>query len=286
MNMLVDSRLALSVRLVVECLQVANGGGKLSSWNSDGNVIQASLSDEVTKDKINIVGVAIEPEKKCLVSLFRDSSNTSLGQAIFFYEESLGLKQDLELPVEYEDYIKDIKDEINPVLERIADKLGLKVPANFKLEEKNERDHEPLPQSKILVPEVPSESSNRRRPADMPGFEDEYQIHEFDNRIQPGLRGLERGYGDSDLYPTGEKYPNLADPTSTMRLLPSMPGQGGMTFDPLQEQAKRRQEEEGRLHGPGWIPGAKFDDPYGHPGSGGSNFPGSAGMGFGGGGFI
>lgn len=285
MKMLVDSRLALSVRLVVECLQVANGGGKLSSWTPDGNVIQASLSDEVTKDRINIVGVAIEPEKKCLVSLFRDTSNTSLGQAIFLYEESLGLKQDLKLPVEYEHYIKDSKDEIDSVLERIADKLGLKVPASLKYEGKIERDHE-RPQSKITVPEVASETPNRGRPADMPGFEDEYQINESDNRILPGLRGLERGYGDSDLYPTGEKYPNLADPTSTMRPLPSMPGQGGMTFDPLQEQAKRRQEEEGRRHGPGWIPGAKFDDPYGHPGSGGSNFPGSAGMGFGGGGFI
>lgn len=285
--MLVDSRLALSVRLVVECLQVVNDSGKLSGWTTKSDVVQAVLSDELTKDKINIVGVELEPKKKCMVSLFRDSDDSPLGQAIFSYEDDLEAKQDLELPMDYEEYAKNSPDEIDLVVARIADKLGLKVPVPSEQEQEQGSDREDeILQQQMAGQRTSSGTQSRRQPADMPGFEDEYQINEEGHGMRPDFPALERGYGDSDLYPTGEKYPNLADPTSTMRPLPSIPGRGGMTFDPLQEQARRRQEEEGKLRGPGWVPGAKFDDPYGHPGSGGGNFPGSSGMGFGGGGFI
>lgn len=284
MNMLLDKKLELSVRLVVECLQKVNNSGKLSKWSSGDNVVQATLSDDDTDDRINIVGTAVQSKSKCIISLFRDSDDTSLGHTILSYEDDLGLNQELQLPVEYEEYIKN-NDGLDAILEHLAVKLQIKTQTSR--QEKRGRDEGyRIPKSKLRTQDVTSGSSSLRRPADMPEFEDEYQIHQGESGLQSRIPGLERGYGDSDLHPTGEKYPNLTDPTSTMRPLPTLPGQGGMIFDPLREQARRSEEQEGKLRGPGWIPGAKFDDPYGHPGSGGGTFPGSNGMGFGGGGFI
>lgn len=289
--MLVKDKFELSVRLVIECLQTLEADYESVKWERESNTIKASVSSKKDGTKIDIVGVSIEEGKKCMVSLFNSENDRSLGQAILLYGEDLGMRQDIQLPLEYESYTTSVKkDELIHVLRRIGDKLGLQVPAELKQVETDE-----VMRRSPKAPGIERETSLReqepsraafRRPADMPGFEDEYQIHQERSTPSLGLRGPESGYGDSDLYPTGQKYPNLADPNTQMPPIRPGYGQGGMTFDPLQEQARRREEQEGKLRGPGWIPGAKFDDPYGHPGFGGSGGSGSSGFAFGGGGFI
>lgn len=284
--MIVQDRLELSVRLVIQCLRTLRASYEPVNWKREGSTTRASVISKKEASQIDIVGVVIEEDKKCMVSLFDGKNDRSLGQAIFRYDEDLGISQELSLPLEYESYTGSIKqDELIHVLRRIGDMLRLEVPAELKEVE----TEQVMQRGSSLDIEKPQgdvrPTSTFKRPPDMPGFEDEYQIHEERTRLVD-IRGPESGYGDSDLYPTGQKYPNMTDPTSQMP--PVQPGhtQGGMTFDPLREQAKRQEEEEGKLRGPGWIPGAKFDDPYGHPGSQGGMGPGSSGFGFGGGGFI
>ncbi|QLQ81291.1 hypothetical protein HG537_0F00520 [Torulaspora globosa] len=277
--MIVQDRLELSVRLVIECLQTLGANYEPVNWQREGSTARASVSSKKDGTQIDIIGVSIEQDKKCMVSLFNSDDDRSLGQAMFRYDEDLGISQDMSLPLEYESYRSSIKnDELIHVLRRIGDKLRFEVPAELKEVE----TEQVMQRGSTSLARDTSQGDVRpfKRPPDMPGFEDEYQIHE--ERTQPvHIPGPESGYGDTDLYPTGQKYPNLADPTTQMP--PVRPGhpQGGMTFDPLRDQAKRQEEEEGKLRGPGWIPGAKYDDPYGHPSFGNSG-TGSSGFGFGG----
>ncbi|CCD26600.1 Fub1p NDAI_0I00310 [Naumovozyma dairenensis CBS 421] len=134
---------------------------------------------------------------------------------------------------------------------------------------------------------INTERSRPNNDLDLPKFEDEYEINTFkDIRSGDNKNPLLHNYGDNDLYPTGQKYPNLNDPNSLNptairnKYGPDHPHfQGGMTFDPLQRNKDEIDQSENR--GPGWIPGAKYDDPFGRPppsGNTGNNlFPGSSG---------
>ncbi|SCU92856.1 LAFA_0F13322g1_1 [Lachancea sp. 'fantastica'] len=119
--------------------------------------------------------------------------------------------------------------------------------------------------------------STRRRSSisDMPRFDDEYEINR--NAGIPvtgefGVPGLASGYGDQDLYPTGQKYPNLQDPSQQFPGATNRPpGPGGMTFDPFRGNATDPSSNplRGDPNATGGpkppFPGARFDDPFGRP---------------------
>lgn len=289
--MLVEDKLTLALRLVLECLYSLEANYKLVKFEKQDNVIKATVTSERDGVQVEIIGAELEKGKRCMVSMFQSDNDRPLGQAIFLYADDLGMESELALPMDYESYTASMNsDDLIHVLRRIADKLGLEVRAELKQVE-TEQMMNKGPQAPSLRREEPlgkysPQSATTRRPADMPRFEDEYQIHDEPGFRPSNLREPSPGYGDRDLYPTGQKYPNLADPTTQMPPMRPGHGQGGMIFDPSQEQARKQEEEQGKLRGPGWIPGAKYDDPYGRPGFGGNSGPGSSGFGFGGGGFI
>lgn len=290
--MKVDNKLALSVRLVIEYLEQLEENGKIVKWDAENSVVKGTFADASGKSSINVIGVAIEPEIKGMISLYRDNNNESVAQGIFHYEKDFDMDSSLKFPLEYERYMQDRKEKTDFILQKIATKLKLgQFTRSLGQEEIKERDQ----QSNIGVGLKSRDesrdafrSTSDRRPADMPGFEDEYEIQNESNVRPSVLQELGHSYGDNDLYPTGQKYPNLGDPSSLMRPLPSVQGGGGMILDPFQERAKERERQESKTRGPGWIPGAKFDDPYGNPGFGNNpgSGSGSSGFGFGGGAFI
>lgn len=288
--MAIGNKLALSVRLVIEYLQQLEENGKIVKWDAENSVVKGEFADASGKSAINVIGVSIEPEIKCMVSLYRDNQNESVGQGIFQYDEDFDMDKSLKFPLEYERYMQDTKEKFDLIMQKIAAKLKIvQFTQRLGQEEFKERDQHRNPgvglESRAESRDAFRSTSNRH-PADMPGFEDEYEIHNESNVRPSLLEELGHDYGNKDLYPTGQKYPNLGDPSSLMRPLPSARGGGGMILDPFQEQAKERERQESETRGPGWIPGAKFDDPYGHPAFGNNPGPGSSGFGFGGGGFI
>lgn len=284
--MLIKDELGLGARLVVEALQKVDVATQLKKWEEDTNVVKATLGPASDLSTINLVGVTVDPEKRCMISIFSAQDDKSLGQSILDYEQDFKLTEKLNFPVDFEDFLTSHRDMLGDVMHTVVEKLNICAPASDKLPTKAGKaktENDPSFDKESSVSQRFENSPTFTRPADMPAFEDEYEIQETGN-----TRGLQEripvGYGETDLYPTGQKYPNLMDPTASMER-PSLPGQGGMIFDPQQEQLRQRQEQERRTRGPGFMPGAKFDDPYGRPGAspfGGSNNS----FGFGGGGFI
>lgn len=265
-----NSKLGLSVQLVAIYLQSLGIGVKIANFHEESNLIKASLADEHNKVLLNIIGIGIEPTK-AMVSLYQNES--SLGQSILDYEKDL-LMNNISFPVNVEDFLETRRSQI---LVAIDSKYKLTPPS--RQVPLQETPHQvplqdfPRQESSEPVPvdlREPPPSVRGSRPPDMPDFEDEYQV-----RQGPGIPRPQQplpGYGDSDLYPMGRSNPLMGDPLMA-------PPAGGMIFDPAQDATRRKKMEDVRNRGPGFMPGTKWDDPFGRPGFGG---PG----GFGPGGFI
>ncbi|CEP61105.1 Fub1p LALA0_S02e06832g [Lachancea lanzarotensis] len=138
--------------------------------------------------------------------------------------------------------------------------------------------HQRLERLKFGNPPLPvGRQPSRRRSSihDMPRFDDEYEINQ--NAGIPatgefGVPGLASGYGEQDLYPNGQKYPNLQDPTQQFPGANNRSnGPGGMTFDPFRGNPTdpRSDPLSGDPSSTGGpkppFPGARFDDPFGRP---------------------
>lgn len=114
------------------------------------------------------------------------------------------------------------------------------------------------------------------RPGDMPQFDDEYEVSRQNNPLGPlpGINlpsGRRSGYGDTDLYPLGQRGiftgPNIGPNIGTGT------GKGNGMIFPLQRDDPNQQEGN---RGPDFMPGAKYDPPFGQGpsfGQGGSSFP-------------
>lgn len=257
-----NTKLALSVQLVAIYLQSLGVGSRITNCHEEPNLVRASLADEQNKTLINIIGVGIEPTK-AMLSLYQNEK--SLGQAILDYEKDL-LMDDVTFPINVEEFLESRREQ---VLISIDSKYKLAPPSRQLPPQEISRQEpsEPVPVG-MEIPPPPSVRGSR--PPDMPDFEDEYQV-----RQGPGYSRPQQplpGYGDSDLYPMGRSNPLLADPLTA-------PPAGGMILDPAQDAARRKQMDDMKNRGPGFMPGTKWDDPFGRPGFGG---PG----GFGPGGFI
>ncbi|GAV53841.1 hypothetical protein ZYGR_0AK03430 [Zygosaccharomyces rouxii] len=262
--MTANSRLALSVQLVAIYLRNLGVGSKVTNCHEESNLVKASLADDQNKVLINIIGVGIEPSR-AMLSLYQNEK--SLGQAILDYGKDL-LMDDVSFPVDVEEFLQSGRAQ---VLVTLDSKYKLSPPSRqVPLQEISPQGSSEPSESIPVGLKEPPPSVRGSRPPDMPDFEDEYQV-----RQGPGFSRPQQplpGYGDSDLYPMGRSNPLMGDP-----LMATPPG--GMIFDPAQDAARRKEMDDIKNRGPGFMPGTKWDDPFGRPGFGG---PG----GFGPGGFI
>ncbi|CCF59025.1 hypothetical protein KAFR_0F04300 [Kazachstania africana CBS 2517] len=277
----ITSKLTLAVSLIIVALQSTNKNLEATNFVDDGTTVKTTLNYiESDGGSLQIVGLEMEKSRKCLISIIGHNDEV-MGSKIFDYKDDLLISDDLKFPMEFDNFIATI--DLDTITHTIIMKFNIIVPRNEAEEARNNRNEELQPPvldtGKTTLEEQEVRSSTFKRPADMPGFEDEYEITEESRGVNPlpGLNinpGRGTGYGDVDLYPMGQRNPFNMGPNN-----PLGGQQGGMIFDPMGEG--KHKGDQGR--GPGWIPGAKFDHPFGRPSgdssSGGSGgfFPGSSG---------
>lgn len=270
---------------------------------------------------IEIIATEVAEDSKCMVTLCDDKDNT-LANHIFKYDgdgdkdavdnNSLGLGS-TKFPLNWERFQSEKKDQVTRLSNIITTGLKLQL-LGLSLERsgvpnKNDSDLTKITRapiettSKILFENV---STSKNSNVDLPKFEDEYEINEpsaplrleeLQERCFPVRGGS--AYGSNDLYPMGQKNPlgsnlgpfgpssnNRNNSSNNSKGLP--PGQGGMIFDPFVQNRDEMFRDEQNRRGPGWIPGSKYDDPFGDSagfnGMGGPGFPSSGsgtGSGFG-----
>ncbi|CCK72063.1 Fub1p KNAG_0I02780 [Huiozyma naganishii CBS 8797] len=285
LRMVATGKVQLAAAIVVECLRrlgftrvEAVKDGKGSS-----DTVRYTVTSDVT---VHLVVVEVEPGKKCMVTLYGDNG-AAPRTGIFEYETDFAILQDTAFPVDTASYLQNA--DLQRLVQTVQLKLQLKpIPTRTRTCPLRESEvgarsipkPEPLPS---LHRPVKTTEPQNARPADMPGFDDEYEVNGprggAAHRDQfPGLSlGPTRsgGYGDVDLYPMGLRQPFGPG------VGPTAPGQGGMIFDPFGSNRERdMMAEDQQNRGPGWMPGAKFDEPYGGSGStrfggGSTGFPGA-----------
>ncbi|SCW00302.1 LAFE_0C01156g1_1 [Lachancea fermentati] len=225
--------------------------------------------------------------EKCMISLC--SQEESLKQRIFNYRSDLFLDESkLEFPMQKHDAIQNFAAHVLPKLQskfRLIQDSDLNGPSKDELEGEPRRLNsvqKEIEKLKFGAPPRQHTSDVRGRPSDMPEFEDEYEAQSFPGIPVTGEFGVpglaafppqNTGYGDADLYPTGEKLPNLQDPR--VPLTQRGEQKGGMIFDPFRgggPSSNPLQRDPTHSKGPKPpFPGARFDDPFGrmsHQGGG------------------
>lgn len=232
---------------------------------------------------LRIMVVEVEEDKNCLVSLL--NSQEPLRSVLCNYSDDLGIASDLEFPLHLSSFLKSIDRE--KLSRSIKDKLNLQTQPTRTLEKQPSKIKEaygPLPGS--------SPNAKKNQPqaqkVELPKFDDEYEINDSESRSQfpglnlPGDRG-HSGYGDPDLYPLGERSPFGSGMVPHIPNSGSGSQSGGMIFDPFrQNHSDQRYKDPSNSRGPGYIPGSKYNDPFGRPNG---DFPGSSSSSGGNGGF-
>ncbi|SCU77803.1 LANO_0A01310g1_1 [Lachancea nothofagi CBS 11611] len=244
-------------------------------------------------DELEVIFMDISSGEKCMISVCCDDE--SVKQARFNYEHELFIdSQQIEFPLDK----TQVMDYYTPNLDsNLESKFNLRG-ANLQETDRSgssagrpseyEAVHQRLEKLKFGNPQL---TSHRRKSIpDMPGFDDELEVRQEAGIPVTGTFGVpglasdpskfQTGYGDQDLYPGGQKYPNLQDPRTQFPEARSQPpGQGGMIFDPF--RGVPDDSRSNPLRGgpsPGGpkppFPGAKFDDPFGRQGyqGGGGGF--------------
>lgn len=272
--------------------------------SSNGNVIQLSLNSltPITKT-IQIITVEITKDSKYMVTLC-DENDTTLSSHLFNLTTDFPLLNVIKPPLEWSHFQNEYKEESNKIINTIITGLNLHAKPTpvakldpTKTTHPNDMEMKPAPRSAPLPPDplLAISSSNKEGKhdgVDLPKFEDEYEINEPSKLgSQPGINFSSgtSGYGDQDLFPMGNRDPlgpNLGPfgpqrPGTSNNDSGQLPtsGQGGMIFDPFGQNRDQTFRDGQDKRGPGWIPGSKYDDPFG--GSGSNSGPGFPGSGFG-----
>ena len=293
-----------------------NDSNKDNDQTSKGIIKIKVNSSSPTMRSIDIVVIELTKDSKCMISLCDERDNT-LASHIFKYDgnddNGLGLNN-TEFPLNWEQFRNEHEEQVTRLINIIINDLRLQSMflSTDRSDITNKNDSDPL---KINATPIKSTSTklgnvshSKNSNVDIPKFEDEYEINEPSGSSRlgelPGRYFPVRGgptYGNKDLYPMGEKNPlgpNLGPfgPSSNSRndgdtnSGQSLPGQGGMIFDPFGQNRDEMFRDKQNRRGPGWIPGSKYDDPFGTSGGfdgmGGPRFPGSgsgsgSGSGFG-----
>ncbi|SCV04068.1 LAME_0H15500g1_1 [Lachancea meyersii CBS 8951] len=247
-------------------------------------------------DVLEVVLMDMSGSQKCMVSVCSDEQ--PIRQEIFIYDRDL-ISNNEEVPFPLEKY---------RIGEFYSPKVDASLDAKFRLRSrtssgKNQTGeseqsnmsssgyaavHQRLEKLKFGNPPLSAShrSAHRRNSiSDMPRFDDEYEVNQSSGipvTGEFGVPGLASGYGDRDLYPGGQKYPNLQDPASQFPSTQGrLRGQGGMIFDPSKSNPDDSWSDPLRgdpssTGGPKPpFPGARFDDPFGR-----QNYQGGGGGGF------
>lgn len=264
----INNKLELALSLVLDTLQVYKGVKLLDEAARNTNIVKIDVQKNNTT--FTVAGFELSQSAECLVSIFDKDSKLDIESIILGYEKELGIGENLKYPLKFQDYCKMY--DTSKVCILIYKKFNnetLMIRGTSK--ERTNKDNVIKEESKK---EEPVESNIRKEPDDMPKFEDEYEIINPDQRSDryPGLNLPEKSgdtgkLGNPDLYPMGQKDPFNFNDINT---------RGGMSFDPFGKNQSNMQgdKQDLRNRGPGWIPGSKFDDPFGrnhndtNPGSG------------------
>ena len=317
---LIKNKLELVAQVTYEALLQIGIIEKIG--NNDSNKDNDQTSKGIKKIKvtclsptinfIEIVVIELTKDSKCMVTLCDERDNT-LASHIFKYDGNDDNGLDLnntEFPLNWEQFHNEHEERVTRLINIIINDLKLQsmFSSTDRSDITNKNDFDSL---KINANPIGTISTNlgdvshsKNSNIDIPKFEDEYEINEPSRSSRLGelpdryfpIRGGPT-YGNKDLYPMGQKNPlgpnlgpfgplpnsgNGGDSNSSRGL----PGQGGMIFDPFGQNKDEMFRDEQNRRGPGWIPGSKYDDPFGTSGGfngiGGPGFPGSgSGSGFG-----
>lgn len=232
------------------------------------NDVAASIFNR-TIESIEIIGLDMNKSEKCMLSFY--SADESLGQGIFHYEQLF--ENSLEFPMSLTQAFQLFTPHTQNTFQgkfKLLDASNVPKDTVFS-EPRREMPSPPNPVIPAAIsPEVTSNPIHSK-PKDMPSFEDEYEVQsgpgipvtgEFG---VPGLGTPIGGYGDTDLFPNGMRFPQNYDPLGR----PHPIGQGGMVFDPFRGDGvssnprDKGSSNQGPRPGAPPFPGAKYEDPYG-----------------------
>lgn len=232
--------------------------------------------------KTEVVSRHTEGTKSCQVSFRIKDSPSEKGSTSFLSE--LVVIQTLD---DNDKYTVVIRHGTSITMACVVGYSDFKLPTELKWP----LERESLPVEPDLKPIMTQLKRQTAGSADMPKFDDEYQAQARQNQgtaplnpypgltvTEPSFANPAGGYADRDLYPVGTSHPDWSGGLPNPLGNPS--SQGGMIFDPNRRPAPRREDMP-----PGWMPGSKYDEPFG-PGSGGFGGSGSGGFGGSGSGFI
>ncbi|CCE65764.1 hypothetical protein TPHA_0M01890 [Tetrapisispora phaffii CBS 4417] len=299
---LILNKLGLSVEIILSYLKNRIGEYRVDEFSKETKLVTVKLvlNKQIEVKQLKIVVVEIEVDKECMVSVVTNSE--SLAQSIFNYHDDLSISSELQFPLnhlengDYESQYTIIDAKLKlPLKLGYVDVQDEKRNASGESRELKEAGNQSslYPSTDLDIADNPTSRKgdwNPKRPDDMPGFEDEYEIKDntrtpFNDNRFPGLNihpPNAQGYGDKDLYPGGQKFPDFNNPVGGILEDPTyLRGQGGMAFDP------KIRPGDSRNRGPGYISGSKYDDPLGNhsDATDGFNNDNSGGPGFGGPGF-
>lgn len=292
----VKDRIGLAARLAVLSCYKQSEEALLSVWQTrtwESNISGSMLEVFVVNREdieVRVVAVRFVPTHRCLVTLLlkrpgdSDPVGQVIGQGWIDLADDLNMKTD-DFPINFKTYITKNTDMLQKIRRKLQNNQEIHVANEPPLKVEEKRTTTLLePESSLGGKDSEIPIVSRRIPPDMPQFEDEYEVQKARRQPldqYPGLNMGPRnpgGYGNTDLYPTGERAPNLLDPLGTSRPPNGQLGHGGMTFDPLAD-IQRQHDERNQRNNPGRMPGARWDDPFGGSNSDGFNFPGSGGFG-------
>lgn len=223
--------------------------------------------------KTNVVSHHTEGTKFCQVSFRTTDSSDEKGATSSLFE--LTVIQTLD---DNDKYTVVIRHCTSIAMACVVNYDDFKLPTELKWP----LEREALPVEPDLKPVMTQLKRQTASNEDMPKFDDEYQAQTRQNQgpaplnpypgltvTEPSFTSPTGGYADRDLYPVGTSHPDLSRGLPNPFGTPS--NQGGMIFDPNRRPPQRREDMP-----PGWMPGSRYDEPFG-PGSGGF---GGAGSGF------
>ncbi|CCC70046.1 hypothetical protein NCAS_0D04650 [Naumovozyma castellii] len=305
----INNKLSLTVYLLTKTLGVSKD---ITEFQAQSTLVKASFQlrtndmDEEVKNTYSIIANEIESHKLCSIMIYQDDK--VIDQGIFNYYTDFHISKDCSFPMDpatlqiptgfdvaklcakFSAHLETFQGlTTRRVTEQQYQSQEVRNPLN--ITPLNPYGTTPLASGEDLVPHRQPPPIINKPLADLPKFEDEYEIHR-DSTISPfpglslnpapaGSGPGSHNYGDDDLYPTGEKHPNLNDPLGMARQKPPQPpnigGTGGMIFDPFHNK-NNDNDNNNNNKGPGWIPGARFDDPYGRPPNPPSGGSGSGGF--------
>ncbi|CAB4254775.1 similar to Saccharomyces cerevisiae YCR076C Putative protein of unknown function [Maudiozyma barnettii] len=285
----VSNKVQLVLCYVLKTLVVDDFSVFVTKENSMSNMVTATITRE--GEKYMVIVTEIAPAQRYMVNIFLEGHSNGTESFLVDYGSDLQIGDEIKFPFDFQEYCKqyDTSKACATIYQRLDNN-------KFMVEPPKEENPSEIQNELEVQPPVLNPIRVKNKPNDMPKFDDEYEVGGIGRQgpidRYPGLNLPEKNparYGNPDLYPMGQKDPfNFND----------INARGGMTFDPFGTNNQSNMQDdknEQAQRGPGWIPGSRYDDPFGkrnddmNPSSGpgfGSGSGSGSGPGFGGGMFM